>query len=282
MKPHVSIAISRSHSLRGFSMKSRSTVQPAQFTSTSTAPNEPRANSTADETESQSVTSTCRATIAPAGASASTLLACSRSTSATKTRAPSPAKPRLIARPRLDAPPVTMTTGLFNPSPIRAQIMAPRLFGRGAGRAERLSGGTLGFVCGLRADPRQPKSRHHADLRPLLPVAQGCDQVRPSFEDFCVLHVRVAQPVGHAQLFEDLDGDAEMVLREARVALSLLEVAEEQTGVGEYAPFANSLSNFQCLLQGVPCRGEVVPPQISLAQSGRDVTATPSIHFQFV
>src|SRR5216684_7703719 len=119
MKPHVSIAISRSHSSRGFSMKSRSTVQPAQFTSTSTAPNETRANSTADETESQSVTSTCRAMIDPAGASASTLLACSRSTSAIKTRAPSPAKPRLIARPRLDAPPVTITTRPFNPRSIQ-------------------------------------------------------------------------------------------------------------------------------------------------------------------
>src|SRR5260370_27643553 len=175
-----------------------------------------------------------------------------------------------------------MTTRFFNPSSIRVQITAPRLCGGGAGRAERLSGGTLGFVCGLRADPRPPKSRDHAELRPLLPVAQGCDQVRPSFEDVCVLHVRGAQSVGHAQLFEDLNGDAEMVVSEARVALSLLEVAEEQTGVGEYDPFANCLSNFQCLLQVVPCGGEVVPAQINLAQVGQDVTATPSIHFQFV
>src|SRR5712664_1746998 len=250
MKPHVSIAISRPHSSRDFSMKSRSTVQPAQFTSTSTAPNETRANSTADETESQSVTSTCRAMIDPAGASASTLLACSRSTSAIKTRAPSPAKPRLIARPRLDAPPVTMTMRSFNPSSIRAQIMASRLSGRGAlGRAERLGEGTLGVGSGLRADPGQPKSRNHADLRPLLPVPQGCDQVLASLEEFCVLHVRVAQPVGHAQLFEDLNGIAELVVSKPTVALSLLEVAEEETGVGEYDPLADCLSSFQRLLE---------------------------------
>ena len=57
MKPHVSIAISRSHSARGFSVNRRSIVQPAQLTSTSTFPIELTANSTVDETESQSVTS---------------------------------------------------------------------------------------------------------------------------------------------------------------------------------------------------------------------------------
>ena len=38
MKPHMSMAISRSHSSRGFSVNRRSTVQPAQLTSTSTPP----------------------------------------------------------------------------------------------------------------------------------------------------------------------------------------------------------------------------------------------------
>ena len=57
MKPHVSMAISRSHSARGLSVNSRSTVQPAQLTSTSTRPIELLTNCTVEVTDSQSVTS---------------------------------------------------------------------------------------------------------------------------------------------------------------------------------------------------------------------------------
>ena len=71
----MSIAISRSHSSRGFSVNNRSIVHPAQLTSTSTPPIELLTNCTMDDTDSQSVTSVCRATIVPDGASASTFLA---------------------------------------------------------------------------------------------------------------------------------------------------------------------------------------------------------------
>src|SRR5207253_1273364 len=51
----------------------------------------------------------------PGAASDATFLDCSSSTSAITTRAPSAAKPSVIARPRFDAPPVTMTTRPVNP-----------------------------------------------------------------------------------------------------------------------------------------------------------------------
>src|SRR2546421_9188970 len=126
MKPHVSIAISRSHSLRGFSVNRRSIVQPAQLTSTSTRPIDDSTNWTADVTESQSVTSVWRAVIVPDGASRSTFRACLSSTSAMTTRAPSPAKPSAIARPRLDAPPVTITTRPLSPRSIAAEFWRKR------------------------------------------------------------------------------------------------------------------------------------------------------------
>src|SRR2546425_10985045 len=126
MKPHVSIAISRSHSARGLSVNRRSTVQPAQLTSTSIRPIELRANCTVEETDSQSVTSVWRATIVPDGASCSTFLACASSTSAITTRAPSAAKPSVIARPRLEAPPVTMTTRPLSPRSIAAEFWRKR------------------------------------------------------------------------------------------------------------------------------------------------------------
>ena len=129
MNPQVSIAISRSHSLRGFSMNNRSIVHPAQLTRTWTPPIELSANSTVEATDSQSVTSVWRATMVPDGASDSTFLACSSSTSAITTRAPSFANPRVIARPRFDAPPVTMTT-----RPVSPRSIAGSLIGRTRGR----------------------------------------------------------------------------------------------------------------------------------------------------
>src|SRR5207253_1664093 len=48
------------------------------------------------------------------------------STSAITTRAPSAAKPSVIARPRLDAPPVTMTTRPSSPRSIAAEFWRKR------------------------------------------------------------------------------------------------------------------------------------------------------------
>src|SRR5207245_10549198 len=123
MNPQVSIAISRSHSLRGFSMNNRSIVHPAQLTRTWTPPIELSANSTVEATDSQSVTSVWRATMVPEGASDSTFFACSSSTSAITTRAPSLAKPTVIARPRFDAPPVTMTSFPDSPRSIAGSLI---------------------------------------------------------------------------------------------------------------------------------------------------------------
>src|SRR3989454_3052666 len=138
MKPHVSIAISRSHSARGLSVKSRSTVHPAQLTSTSMRPIELRVNCTVEETDSQSVTSVRRATTVPCGASDCTFFACMSSTSAITTRAPSAAKPRAMARPRLEAPPVTMTTRPSSPRSIAAEFWRKRMW-----RAARPPSGAL-------------------------------------------------------------------------------------------------------------------------------------------
>src|SRR3954453_19423691 len=119
MKPHMSIAISRSHSSRGFSRNSRSTVQPAQLTSTSTPPSVSTAGSMVALTASASVTSVRRWEMRPSGPSAATALACASSTSAMSTLAPSSAKPSVSARPMFDAPPVITT-----PLPSRPRSMS--------------------------------------------------------------------------------------------------------------------------------------------------------------
>ena len=109
MKPHMSMAISRSHSSRGFSVNRRSTVQPAQLTSTSTPPSVSIAWSMVALTSSALVTSVRRWEMRPSGPAAITASACASSTSAIRTFAPSSAKPSVSARPMFDAPPV-MTT----------------------------------------------------------------------------------------------------------------------------------------------------------------------------
>src|SRR5215210_212033 len=109
MKPHMSMAISRCHSWRGFSMKRRSTVQPAQLTSTSTPPSVSIARSMVALTSSASVTSVRRCVMPPSRPSAITASACASSTSAIMTLAPSWAKPSVRARPMFDAPPVITT-----------------------------------------------------------------------------------------------------------------------------------------------------------------------------
>src|SRR3990170_7726888 len=104
--------ISRSHSSRVFSTKSRSIVQPTLFTSTSTRPQRASTSFTSAWTESHCVTSvrTAAADAAPrACASPATFFACASSMSAIVTCARSPANARLRARPMLDAPPVTIT-----------------------------------------------------------------------------------------------------------------------------------------------------------------------------
>src|SRR3990167_3650671 len=104
--------ISRSHSSRVFSTKSRSIVQPTLFTSTSTPPRRPFTSFTMAWTESQAVTSvrTAVAEAAPSFcASAATFPACASSMSAIVTCARSPANARLRARPMFDPPPVTIT-----------------------------------------------------------------------------------------------------------------------------------------------------------------------------
>src|SRR6266536_613089 len=105
MNPHMSIAISFSHSARGLSTKSRSTVQPAQLTSTSTPPKREPAAAAIAWADSQEVTSVTW-TSTPGPASAAVWRARASSRSAISTRAPSAAKPITIARPMLEAPPL--------------------------------------------------------------------------------------------------------------------------------------------------------------------------------
>src|SRR6266550_4855739 len=179
MNPHVSIAISRSHSLRGFSMNRRSIVHPAQFTRTWTPPIELSANSTVEETDSQFVTSVWRATMVPEGASDSTLRACSSSTSAITTRAPSLAKPKVMARPRFEAPPVTMTTFPLSPRSIAGSLIGEDQGARAPWSVVRL---LLGFgfpVAVQRAHERRGQAFQrapaacHQDLRHDVELAFG-------------------------------------------------------------------------------------------------------------
>ena len=107
MKPHMSMAISRSHSSRGFSMNRRSTVQPAQLTSTSTPPSVSIAWSiVARHLVRVGDVGAALADAAPPDPAAITASACASSTSAISTRAPSSAKPSVRARPMFEAPPV--------------------------------------------------------------------------------------------------------------------------------------------------------------------------------
>src|SRR5207253_7699057 len=86
----------------------------------------------------------------PGAASDATFLDCSSSTSAITTRAPSAAKPSVIARPRFDPPPVTMTTLPVSPRSIGGSLIVEDQGAPAPWSAERLLRG-LGFAVPVQA-----------------------------------------------------------------------------------------------------------------------------------
>src|SRR5215470_1839048 len=124
--------ISFSHSARSFSTNRRSWVQPTLFTSTSTPPRRLSTLLTMATTESHLPTSVATATAEAAprsSASATTFRACCSSISAMVKWTFSRAKARVMARPMLEPPPVTMTllparfsSIVVSPFPSRAEL----------------------------------------------------------------------------------------------------------------------------------------------------------------
>src|ERR1700716_958931 len=243
MNPHMSTAISRSHSSRGFSMNSRSTVQPAQLTRTSTPPRRCWASAAMAWTDSQEVTSVDTNSAPPASAAVRAPRSPSRS--AISTRAPSAAKPRTTARPMLEAPPVTTT-----PRPAR-----PRSIGGHSG------------------------DKRKGEPSPPLPSVDNCQVVFPvPCLPTTYLEANAAAAPERPAIIE---GDLELTFSGLRERVHAVAAALQERGVGEGDVVALTLPNvwqYVALELAIPLLGAIVlplPPSLGQAEGARGRAPPP-------